>query len=157
MATSKSGNTLTITRDSETVVATEANYAVSSGLKTFGAPFTGNVNAATAQAASQLIAAPATSKVWQRLQMFVRWTVAPAAPVAGTPDAKVVIYWYDGSTWHTFGYWPIKYIDGSSSVTDMQTFSDYSELPYPARAAQWAVGVVGYVDGTFYVDLEALA
>jgi hypothetical protein len=157
MTTTKSGNILTVTRDAETVVADEANFAVSSGVKTFGSPFSGDVNAATAQAALQPIAAPATGKIWQRLQMFIRWTTAPVAPVAGTPDAIVVIYWYDGTSWHTFGHWPAKYIDGSSSVADMQTFSDYSELPFPARATRWAVGVAGYVDGEFYVDLEAAA
>jgi len=157
MTTTKVGKTIYITKDADTVVAQEANFAVVSGVNTFGAPFTANVNAATAQAAALAVPAPAEDKVWQRLQLFVRWTVAPAAPVVGTPDAVVVIYWYDDTRWNVLGHWPIKYLDGSSAVQDMRDYSDYSEMPFPARATKFAVGVAGYVDGTFYVDLEAVA
>jgi len=157
MPTTKSGNTLTITRDADTVALDQANYAVPSGVRTFGAPFSANVNAATAQAAAQVLLPPDSDHTWQRLQMFIRWTVAPAAPVAGTPDAVVVLYWFNNSAWRVLGRWPIKYIDSSSSVADMQTFADYAETPFPGGAVQLAVGVAGYVDGTFYVDLEAVA
>lgn len=143
-----------------------ANFGLPSGVMTFGDPaaspahsdpFTADVNAAAAQAESISLSAPATGKVWQRLQVFVRWDAAPSSPVAGTPDAVVVIYWQDGSTWNVLGHWPVKYIDGSSAVADMQTFSDFSEMPFPARAVEFAVGVAGYVDGDIYVDLEAVA
>lgn len=143
-----------------------ANFGLPSGEETFGDPaaapphsdpFTGDVLAAAAQAEALAIAAPAAGKVWQRLQVFVRWDAAPAAPVAGTPDAVVVIYWYDGAIWNVLGHWPIKYLDGTSAVQDMRDFSDYSEMPLPARAVSFAVGVAGYVDGDFFIDLEAVA
>ena len=133
-----------------------ANYMDASGVKSFG-EFTGNVDASTAQGAAQAIAVPATGKAWQRIQGFIRWSAAPSSPVTGTPDAVAVIYWYDGSNWQEPLFWPIKYLDGSEPVDDLQNFSAYFEFPFPARATQFAVGVVGYVGGDFYIDLEAVA
>lgn len=151
---------------SRAVYVQGANFAAASGVKVFGDPtaspahsdpFSGDVLAAAAQGEAIAMTAPTSGKAWARLQLFLRWTSAPAAPVAGTPDAIVILYWHDGASWHILGHWPAKYIDDSTSAADMQAFSNYSEQPFPARATKFAVGVAGYVDGEFHVDIEGVA
>lgn len=140
-----------------------ANFAAASPLMTFGDPaaspahddpFSGNVNAAAAQGEKIAIAAPATGKFWQTLQVALRWTSAPAAPVVGTPDMFLVIYWETAEGWNEIR-WPAKYLDDSSAVDDMRNFSNFTSFDFPIGATAFAIGVAGYVDGELYADLRA--
>lgn len=142
-----------------------ANYAEPSAATVFGDPaavpahstaFAGNVLEAAAQAEAVALAVPATGKEWQTLQIQLRWTVVPPAPVAGTPDLFIAIYWQVGAEWHRI-YWPAKHLTDTDSVDDMRQFSDFTSLDFPLGATAFAVGVAGYVGGELFVDMRAKA
>lgn len=151
--------------NSSTVYAQGVNFGTPSALLTFGDPaampphstaIAGDILAAAAQAEALGLAGPAGGKVWQKLQIMLRWTVAPAAPVPGAIDMLILVYWTDGVVWHSIHH-PAKYIDDLSTVADMQTFTDFTTVEFPTDAIAFAVGCAGYVDGELFVDLIAKA